>query len=210
MDKGKNINKSQLKGIFFLLFIVFLSLPILSKEPSTVCDIDMAKEICDSTPLDQTEGVWAYPDDNVVVLILRDDDSSGISQLPVYKITVLESTDCRLSPGETLGRLYSTAQAGTYKIELFTEKNNELLLKPKSCVATLSKENDTLIIKKEKSKLKLRLNLSLNRLLPGFWKIVSSGISTALSSESSLPIGMVKIYPSYDGNNSSKRKIRYL
>ena len=174
-------------------------------------DIEEAKQICDSLPLQQIEGIWIYPEDSVTVLILEEPSAEKNSQLESYSISIIDSPDCRLSPGDKFGRLFATPNSDAYKIELFTEKNNDLLLKPKSCLATLSKNGDSIIIKKEKSKFKGRLNFNFNRLLPGFWKIVSTGISPNYSnSGQNLPVGMVKIYPSYDGNGSSRRKIRYL
>lgn len=199
---------------FYIIITIFL---LLSCQLSTVkgerraYDLEEAIDICKNLPLQPLEGIWIYPDDNVTVLILADESVKPSSGLDSYIISVIESSDCRLTPGETIGTLSATPQKEIYKIELFTEKNNEFLLKPKSCLASLSKNSDVLILKKSKSKLKGRLNFNFNRLLPGFWKIVSTGISINGSDNSAeAPIGMVKIYPSYDGNGSSRRKIRYL
>ena len=172
-------------------------------------DIDKAKEICDESPLENVEGIWIYPEDKVTVMILNDNEES-IGQLPTYSISIVDTSDARLHPGDIIGKLYATAEGNTYKIELSTEKKNELLLKPKSCLASLSKDGDTFIIKKQKAPFKGRLNFNFNRLLPGFWKIVSTGISQNNNNSLQPPIGMVKVFPSYDGNGSSRRKIRYL
>ena len=174
-------------------------------------DPEMAKEICDELPLENVEGLWLYPDDKVSVLILNDREEEGNLQFPSYSISVVETSDAALNPGEEIGRLYATTDENTYRIELYTEKKNGLLLKPYSCIATLSKDGDSFTIKKQKSPFKGRLNLNFNRLLPGFWKIISTGISPA-GNRNALepPVGMLKIYPSYDGNGSSKRKVRYL
>lgn len=186
-------------------------LPLAAESPRIAYDIDMAKEICGELPLENMEGIWLYPEDGVTVMILNDQDRLNINSLPSYSITVVKTSDARLHPGEEIGKLYATADENVFKIELSTEKNNELLLKPKSCMATLSKDGDSFIIKRQKSPIKGRLNFNFNRLLPGFWKIVSAGITTNGSGNSyQLPIGMVKIYPSYDGNGSSRRKVRYL
>lgn len=192
---------------FYMIFV----LPLAAESPRIAYDIDMAKEICGELPLENMEGIWLYPEDGVTVMILNDQDRLNINSLPSYSITVVQTSDARLHPGEEIGKLYATADENVFKIELSTEKNNELLLKPKSCMATLSKDGDSFIIKRQKSPIKGRLNFNFNRLLPGFWKIVSAGITTNGSGNSyQLPIGMVKIYPSYDGNGSSRRKVRYL
>ena len=175
-----------------------------------VQDIDKAKEICQELPLEPVEGIWLYPEDEVTVLILADHSEDAKTMVPVYSITIVETTDARLKPGERIGTLKGTAEEGVFAIELATEKKNDLFLKPKTCLATLGKNEDTFLFKKEKSNLRGRLNLNLNRLLPGFWKIISGGISVSSESGASIPTGMIKIYPSYDGNGSSRRKIIYL
>ena len=174
-------------------------------------DIDMARELCNELPLESVEGIWLYPEDNVTVLILNDDRGGNTNQLPTYSISVVDTSDARLHPGEIIGSLKATAQEKVYKIELLSEKKNDLLLQPKACLATLNNEADAFIIKKQKSPFRGRLNLNFNRLLPGFWKIVSLGVSqNSNNSAIQPPVGMVKIYPSYDGNGSSRRKTRYL
>lgn len=177
-------------------------------EMRVAYDMDMAKAICDETPLDNVEGIWVYPEDKVTVLILG--AGHAANSFGEYSISVVETSDARLHPGEEIGRLYATARDNTYKIELQTEIKNEILLKPKSVLATLSKEGDSFIISRQKPPIKGRLNFNFNRLLPGFWKIVSAGISGNSPGKVEVPIGMVKIYPSYDGNGSSRRKVRYL
>ena len=179
-------------------------------ETPVAYDIDMAQEICDRLPLEEVEGIWLYPDDNVTVLLLNDNHDSH-TQLPTYTLKVVETSDARLHPGETIGTLKATSQANIYAIELATERRNGLLLKPVTCMGTLSKEGDSFSFKKQKTPLRGRLNLNFSRLLPGFWKMISTGISSSGTGNSvQLPVGMVKVYPGYDGNGSSRRKIRYL
>lgn len=181
-----------------------------AKEPVKAYDMAMAKEICASLPMDNVEGVWLYPEDKVTVLILKEEDTDS-NRLPCYSISVVDTSDSRLRPGETLGKLEATPDNHVYKIELATERKNNLLLKSKSCLANLSNDGETFFIKRQKSPFKGRLNLNLSRLLPGFWKMVSTGISTSGQDEKTkTPVGMIKIYPSYDGNGSSKRQPRYL
>lgn len=196
-----------------LMSVCFLMTGVLGmrgERREVVYDIDRAKEICSELPLDNIEGVWEYPDDKVVVLILGE-KGSGSENLMSYAISVVETTDARLRPGDVIGRLVATPDVSTYKIELATEKKNDLYLKPKSCIANLSKDGDVLLLKKHKQPFKGRLNLNFSRLLPGFWKMVSFGISPQKTdSDVKAPVGMVKIFPSYDGNGSSRRKARYL
>ena len=197
-------------GAKIFIILSSLSYPFITHSSTPVAyDIDKAKEICLERPLDNLEGIWIYPEDRVTVLILRKEQPEKISSLPEYSIRVIEGEDCRLQPGVEIGTLGATPNTNTYKIELFTEEKNNILLKPQSCLATLSKEGDSMIIKKDKSPFKLRLNLNFNRLLSGFWKIVSVGLNKN-TQNTEPPVGMVKIFPSYDGNGSTKRQPRYL
>lgn len=198
------------RNLTFLL-ITFVAILSVSAETRRICDIDRAKEICDERALDNVEGIWIYPDDQVTVLVLKDETVGGRSILPSYSITVVETSDARLHPGDKIGSLKSSADSKVFAIELLTEKKNNLLLQPKTCTATLGNNGDTFIFKKGKTGIRGRLNVNLNRLLPGFWKIVSIGLSgNSENGNVAPPVGMVKIYPSYDGNGSSQRSIRYL
>lgn len=192
-----------------LISFLFASLIFLGLQAKTpvAYDMEMAREICDELPLEAVEGIWIYPEDNVTVLILGQENHS--SSMTEYSIRVVETTDARIRPGEEIGKLYATAKDNVYKIELKTESKNELLLKPKSVLANLSKEGDTFLIQRDKPLFKGRISFNFNRLLPGFWKIVSTGISSTGGGVET-PVGMVKVYPSYDGNGSSRRKVRYL
>ena len=53
-------------------------------------DVDRAIGICDSSALDNLEGIWIYPDDNVTVTVFRNDSRQQYS-LPEYDITVVHS-----------------------------------------------------------------------------------------------------------------------
>ena len=201
----------MIRKLFFVVFILTGFLAGYGKGSRLAYDIEMAKEICAELPLEEVEGVWLYPDDKVTVLILRDDEKGDSNQFPEYSITVVDTSDARLKPGEKIGKLTMTSDERVYKIELLTEKKNDFLLKPKSCLGTLSKDGESFGIKKQKAPFKGRLNLNFNRLLPGFWKIVSVGVSpNGNNTGVTIPTGMVKLYPSYDGNNSSRRRVRYL
>ena len=207
--RQEGLKSGWLKCGLLITGLIFC-LQALAETSIKVCDIDKAKEICSSMPLEGVEGIWLYPADKVTVMILNDNSRNGISEFPTYTISVVETSDSRLHPGDILGKLTATAEKDVFRIELATERKNDLLLKPKSCIATLGKDGDTFIFKKSKAGLKGRLNLNFNRLLPGFWKIISTGISSTGGQRVEAPAGMIKIFPSYDGNGSSRRKIRYL
>lgn len=196
--------------IFGVIILFAFSIPVFGQGLRTAYDIDQAIEICSSLPLDNLEGVWLYPEDKVTVIILRKENAS--SSLPVYDISVVESDDTNLLPGEIIGSVESTAESSKYKITLFTERAGNILKDSRTCLASLSKDTDALILKgNHGKKFNLRINLNPTRLLPTFWRFVRiSANSGNKSSSNETPVGMVKIYPSYDGNGSSRRQPRYL
>jgi len=191
------------------LFRIFAIAECFAENP-VAYDIDRACEICDSMPLGSIEGIWLYPDDNVTILVLKTDGISPTA-LPEFEISVVETTECNMRPGEKIGIFRATADPKKFSMELYTEREKGLLSKPKSCVVTLGNEEETLMLpKKSKSGLNLRFSLNPTLLLPRMWRIIRFGTSSRNTQSDTPPIGLVKIYPSYDGNGSSRRKIRYL
>lgn len=183
----------------------------LSASNHSVYDIGKARELCDSLPLDNIEGIWICPDDNVTVLMLRKKHTPPAS-LPEYEMTVVESTEANASPGDIIGNLKATSDMKKYDVELFTKKKKGILTNPKKCVATLSSDGEFMrMARSSSSGIRLRFNLNPSYLLPRLWRSIFR-ISTSGSSEgpSKYEGGMLKIYPSYDGNGSDRRKPRYL
>lgn len=204
MNYGRHI-------IITTLLVVMLCVGQFYSYASTpvVFDIDAAKTLCDSLPLSGPEGIWLYPEDNVAVIILK---RSGVSTLtlPEYSITVIETNDVSLHPGDNIGILSATPERNKYQISLFTERHNSLLLKPKTVLAIINEEGESMILKKEKSKFNFRFSLNPYTLLPKTWRIIRMNTTSSNKNDVAPAIGMVKIYPSYDGNGSSRRQVRYL
>lgn len=157
-----------------------------------------AREWCDKNATEAIEGIWEYPEDNTRVLIRRDRFSSG-----EYSITVISTPDCRLVPGDVIGRLHVSADPRKFKLEQSTKKEGAFLLKPSDCLATLSADGESIKVKSTK----LKFRISPTTLLPKFWRMVRISISTPTDE---IPSGMIKIYPGYDHNASMRRKIRIL
>ncbi|MDE6578041.1 MAG: hypothetical protein K2J82_06840 [Muribaculaceae bacterium] len=203
--------------LFVCLFLFFCGQHIFSQNVNIgrlpkVYDIEAAKETCDALPLDAIEGIWVYPDDNVTVLVRRLPKPSSTSSLQEYQLMVVESPDCRLEPGDVIGTLSASPEPSKFTLNLSTERKNGVFSNSQTCTATLSKDAETMILSREKSKFRLRININPNTLLPTLWKsLLRFGISVGSNGEKNQPApGMVKIYPSYDGNGSSRRKPRYL
>lgn len=157
-----------------------------------------AREWCDSGVLSPVEGLWVYPSDDMRVLIKKDDSIPG-----TFAISVVETPDCRLKPGDIIGRLYPSADRRQFRLEQMTRKGIMGLIHPKDCVATLSSDGESLIVKSPK----LKLKIMPYTLLPRFWRMLR--ISEKNPADD-LPAGLVKVYPGYDRNGSLRRNPRIL
>lgn len=160
-------------------------------------DIIEARELCDRTDLRPIEGIWLFPEDDVTVLIIRDDE-----KLSQYDIFVVESADCALQNGKKLGEMKISPNSNKFKLSLFTSVKKGILSVPCSASAVLSDTHESITVTKPS----LKFNFYPNRLLSGFWGLVRISVKNP----DNVPEGLIKIYPSYDGNNSSKRTPRYL
>lgn len=195
-------------SIFCLLLLGALQ-GILAKTPQEIpayvpLDISEARTIADTSPLLPVEGIWTYPDDNVTVWIHRSRTMHATP--PIFDITVLQSDDARLLPGTKIGTLAGSTDPSKFKLTLFSAWNMGILSAPKSFLATYRPDHEALYMEGR------RLSLSFNpmRILPSFLGALRGfriGYDDPLDD---LPKGMIKIYPSYDGNGSSRRSLRYL
>lgn len=160
-------------------------------------DILEAKELCDKGDLQAVEGLWLYPEDEVTVLIYRETGQKG-----TYGIYVVESADCSLNPGDRIGSLQASPDPDKFKMKLYTAMKKGVPGVPCNASARLSRNHESITVTKPS----LKLRFQPNRLLPYFWRIVN----VSIKNPESVPEGMIKIYPSYDGNDSSRRETRYL
>lgn len=187
---------SRIKILFVFLTLLASTTGIFAFTPPL--DYPEAAEFCDKADLRPIEGIWSYPEDEVDVIIFRNEGKKG-----VYDIFVVQSSDCSLSPGVKLGEMHESSDANKYNMKLFTNIKKGVLSSPMTAVATRSANGDSFTFRKS-SGFSLRLNPT--RLLPWFWRIISVNIKSGEAA----PEGMIKVYPSYDGNNSSRRAPRYL
>lgn len=179
----------------------FILLSILAMTASIVTagtKEDEARAWCDNHSLRAVEGIWEYPDDNTRVLIQADKEVPG-----AYSLTVLSSPDCRMNPGDVIGRLYPSVDARQFRLEQWTGKENLSFIKAHDCSAVLSEDKESIRVKS----LKLKFKINPSTLLPRFWRLVRISIDNPTDD---LPAGLVKIYPGYDHNGSMRRKTRIL
>lgn len=188
----------RFKALPVLTFVLAaLLLPVYSAAANPPADYLEAIEFCDRADLRPIEGLWTYPDDEVTVLIFRNESNAR-----TYDIFVVESADCSLNPRMKLGELTESPDPDKFSMKLFTKVKNGVLSLPRSATATYNENKESLTVKS--NSLKIRINPL--RLLPSFWRIASVSFNTGEGA----PEGMIKVYPSYDGNNSTRRGPRYL
>lgn len=182
----------------FLLSLCLALAAVIPAAGDKPADIAKAEDWCDNNALHRVEGIWIYPDDDVTVLVRRHAIENG-----TYDIISIESGDGSFSPGERIGQIISISDPAKFKMILFTQRKKNILTRPKECAATLALDDYAMRVE-HKSK-KFQFNLFF--LLPRFWRMARI---TTDDPTKSLPFGMKKIYPSYDGNGSSRFNPRYL
>lgn len=174
-----------------------------TRYPEKICaDRGVAEEFLSPLPLRPLEGLWEYPADEVTVMVIRDADAKGR-----YNILLVEAVDCRLTPGMCLGWIEESADKSRFRISLSSKIHKGVPAGHMQGLATLNADADALIIEMPK----VKLSLSPSLVLPSLWNYLR--LSVRMSTKNPLdrlPQGWIKVFPSYDGNGSSGRYIRYL
>ncbi len=184
--------------LYVLVLLLNFAVQAICASPSAEIDMEEAREWCDLHPLDRIEGIWEYPSDGVTVLIRRTTEKEY-----QYDIITLESTGLSVLPGERIGEVYTTADPTRFRLKLFTTRQKGEPGRPAECSATLTARDSGLTVATKKR----TWSIHPLALLPHFWRLVRTTTTDPLKS---LPVGMQKIYPSYDGNGSSRFHVRYL
>lgn len=183
------------------LGLASLHRPAAAQRPA-FADPAAVMEWCDTTVLHPVEGLWIYPEDNVTVAVACHDRTPPNPHTS-YDITVVATPDCSLSPGECIGRLVPTVSPTHFRLELFTRRERQSLSSLTGCAAILSDKGT--VIQVERPAVKLRFNLFT--VLPRFWRLVRASLKNPAGE---LPEGMVRLYPSCDGNGSMPHIPRYI
>lgn len=178
------------------------SLPPAKNSLTPFCDMQAAVDYCDAHALQQPEGIWLYPDDNVIVLIAQKQHDQGNPAAPSFDIIVVETPDCMLSTGQIIGGLSRLADNKSYKLWLYTRKKGLDLVAPGNCLATLVDDGRGLVMKKPSVKIYIN-SLSL---LPKFWRLVKIKLNNPMDKA---PRGMIKLYPNPDGTPPGVSRLLY-
>lgn len=152
------------------------------------------------TDMQQMEGIWEYPNEEMKLAIERYKGEKNIA----YRIVLLASSDLDLIPGTVVGYIARSAVANKFQLWIYTERSKVGLKSPLECVATLSADGNSLTFDPPHYKLKVRLNLAR------FFSKIFRGVSvTPEKVEEKLPVGFRKVFPA-NGNGEKFNEIRYL
>ncbi len=191
-----------------LIIIFVISLCCISIRPGMAAlkdvpiDMQAAIDYIDAYGAGGLDGIWEYPGDGIIVMITADQ-----RERYRYNVTVIESDDVRLKPGMLIGTLTESAQNGKYRLSLYTSVKHGLPARLSDCLATLSKDNQSLIVES----LKVKVRVGGSTILPVFWNKLRLSLRINVNNPlDKLPDGMRRIYPAYDGNGSSPYKPRTL
>lgn len=193
-----------------LLFILLISVGLTAQwalagvPQSTVVlpGIDEAsmKAKFAETDMQQMEGIWEYPNEEMKLAIERYKGEKNIA----YRIVLLASADLELIPGTVVGYIARSAVANKFQLWIYTERSKVGLKSPLECVATLSSDGTSLTFDPPHYKVKVRLNLAR------FFSKIFRGVSvTPEKVEEKLPVGFRKVFPA-NGNGEKFNEIRYL
>lgn len=180
------------------VFIVIICISLACRAEK-ISDMGAALDFCRERPLDYIEGIWEFPEDNTVVLIKNTDRKRRI-----YDLIIVSSPDCRLNAGDKIGEMKGTIDSKKFHLSLFTRLRNGIFSDPENCAATFSDSEGAIRVEKKKVKFSLRLS----RFLPKFWRVLS--LFSIDNPTEKLPKGLIRLYPSSDGNGLERSKPIYL
>lgn len=174
--------------VFLLLIGTLLSCFPASSDVPVIADRGEAERLLSELPLNEIEGIWEYPADEVAVMVVRDESAKGR-----YAICLVESVDCRLYPGQRLGWIEESPDVRKFRISLCSVLNpGGIPGQFKEGMAILSDRGDVLQI--EMPKLKLTFNPSI--VFPAFWNKLRLNLRVKSTDPlERLPEGWVKTFP---------------
>lgn len=168
-----------MRVVIFSILLAFAAC-MASAQSDRIVSEGAARDYCDHATLHRIEGIWEFPEDDTRVLLRRQPDSRYR-----YQLIVLESPDCRMTPGESIANVNATADPNKFEIRFL---GGNRLSHPVPCVGLFNDKDGAFYIESAKLSLKIRTGW----FLPGFWKAVRFGLGNPAGK---LPKGMVRIYP---------------
>lgn len=173
-----------MRHIYLIIVAIILPVCAMAEVPKT---LDEAIEYLDSSPISTIEGVWSYDDDDAIFLVRKTPLSPK-----EYDIILIDSPDCRLSPGQKLGSIAATITPSVYTMTLFSKSKKGILSNPVPITATLSSDNT--ILRLDSPKMKFTISPSV--ILPRLFNILRIGIRIKpIDPAPTVADGWQKIYP---------------
>lgn len=134
-----------------------------SSEVLAGYDRPSAMERMERRKLDDMEGLWHYPEERVTFAIERMETGGD---LPCYRIVVADADDQSVDCGSLAGYMQETAEPGKLRLWLYSERADNLLMKPVECVAEAVSDDMISIVR---PKLKFGVSVNLMRFLPSLF-----------------------------------------
>ncbi len=138
-------------------------------------------------PVSGPEGIWGFEPDEITLLILKDKTIPG--QFGIY---VIDTTDCRLQPGQRIGNLNETVEDRIYRLTLCSRWKKETPDTPLNGTATMDSDGDVMRIEGRSAGLSVTPNIILPNLLGLLRLRVRLNVNDP---EKKIPSGLRKIYP---------------
>ncbi|MCM1005239.1 MAG: hypothetical protein NC402_02960 [Prevotella sp.] len=195
--------------LLIALLLLLLPLPGFCDEhnvPSTArvypnMDMAAARAYCDSTALRSPEGIYYWPDRNVVVLVRASHKMHGLAT--EFEAVAVESSDILLEPGAVLAYFYPTASPKEYHAYIYENVSSESISSPKHKSAKFSDENQTMLMEGKK----LKFTFNPLALIPRMRSVFRLRQDNPVSE---LPNGLTRIYPPNTATAKSLLFPRYL
>lgn len=190
-----------MKRALILAFIAITFVPLLRAQQTgsvpPYADMSAARAWCDSAQLHRIEGIWEFPDDGLRVLICA--AKGGEAD---YEMRVVGAYGTTLRAGHVVGRFMRTSHPDRFRL-MMRDGRNPLAEKWTKCAASLTASDAAIDVAAPSRK----FTFNPLALLPYFWRVARMRTQDPAAS---LPHGLVRIYPAYDGNDSSPFNPRYL
>lgn len=187
------------RAVVSLLFALVAPIAAARTDVPPYADIASARQWCDTAQLHRIEGVWEFPEDGLRVLVVSSPGGIGCD----YEMRVIGSFGTKLGPGELIGKISRTSHPDKFRLEMRRMGKNPLSAKWTPCAATLTASDAALDVATRSRK----FTFNPLGLLPYFWRVARMRASDPAAA---LPHGLIRVYPSYDGNGSSMFNPRYL
>lgn len=169
--------------------------------PADLLDLQRTDDLLAAIPLARNEGLWRYPADETVLLILPDKVNHGRSNIYLYR-----SVDCSLQPGAKVGWMENSPKGDEYRIGLSHGIKHGRGAMMQAGSAKYNDRSDALIIDMPK----VKVSLAPSVFLPSLWRSLRLGVRLKYDNPGDdVPAGFVRVRRVAD-IHADPRESRYL